>query len=130
MVVKEVIIMSILNSNIKKYREKYNLTQDELGELLSVSGKTVSSWEKGRSEPKIDMIEKMAKAFHCTKAQLIGDDDIGPFTSANEALEFILRQQMVANYGGYDLDVMSDEEIIDMANDVAEFLKMIAKRRK
>ena len=50
--------MSILNSNIKKYREKYNWTQDELGELLSVSGKTVSSWEKGRSEPKIDMIEK------------------------------------------------------------------------
>ena len=37
---------------------------------------------------------------------------------------------MVANYGGYNLDVMSDEEIIDMANDVAEFLKMIAKRRK
>ena len=122
--------MSILNSNIKKYREKYNWTQDELGELLSVSGKTVSSWEKGRSEPKIDMIEKMAKEFHCTKAQLIGDDDIGPFSTANEALEFILRQEMVANYGGYNLDVMSDEEIIDMANDVAEFLKMIAKRRK
>lgn len=122
--------MSSLNSNIKKYREKYNLTQDELGELLSVSGKTISSWEKGRSEPKIDMIEKMAREFHCTKAQLIGDNDIGPFISANEALEFILRQEMVANYGGYDLNIMSDEEIIDMANDVAEFLKMIAKRRK
>lgn len=122
--------MSILDSNIKKYRESYHLTQDELGELLLVSGKTISSWEKGRSEPKIEMIEKMAQIFHCTKAQLIGEDDITPFTSANEALEFILRQEMVANYGGYDLNIMSDEEIIDMANDVAEFLKMIAKRRK
>lgn len=122
--------MSTLNENIKKYREKRGLKQDELGQLLQVSGKTVSSWEKGRSEPKMDMIEKIAKVLQCTRSQLIGEEDIGPFTSANEALEFILKQEMVANYGGYDLNVMSDEEVIDMANDVAEFLKMIAKRRK
>lgn len=122
--------MSTLNENIKKYREKRSLKQDELGQLLQVSGKTVSSWEKGRSEPKMDMIEKIAKVLQCTRSQLIGEEDIGPFTSANEALEFILKQEMVANYGGYDLNVMSDEEVIDMANDVAEFLKMIAKRRK
>lgn len=37
---------------------------------------------------------------------------------------------MFAKFGGYDLETMNDEEIVDMANDIAQFIKMIAKRRK
>ena len=37
---------------------------------------------------------------------------------------------MFAKFGGYDLDTMSQDEIIDMANDIAQFIKMIAKRHK
>ena len=56
--------MSVLGDNIKKMREEQHLTQDELGELLEISGKTISSWEKERSEPKIEMIEKLSHIFH------------------------------------------------------------------
>ncbi|MFR7589871.1 MAG: helix-turn-helix domain-containing protein [Longibaculum sp.] len=122
--------MSTLSENIKRYRENQNMTQDELGELLLVSGKTISSWEKGRSEPKIDMIEKLGKIFHCSSSHLIGEKENDFFTSPHEALEFILKQEMFAQFGGYDLDTMSDEEIIDMANDIAQFIKMIAKRHR
>lgn len=122
--------MSTLSLNIKKYRELRQLTQDELGDLLEVSGKTISSWEKGRSEPKIDMIEKISKVLNCTNSQLLGEGDNDFFTTPEDALQFILKQEMFAKFGGYDLDVMSDDEIIDMANDIAQFIKMIAKRRK
>lgn len=122
--------MSTLSLNIKKYREMKHLTQDELGDLLEVSGKTISSWEKARSEPKMDMIEKMSKILNCTQSQLIGEKETDFFTSPEEALQFILKQEMFAKFGGYDLDIMSDEEIIDMANDIAQFIKMIAKRHK
>lgn len=122
--------MSTLSLNIKKYRELRQLTQDELGELLEVSGKTISSWEKGRSEPKIDMIEKISKVLNCTNSQLLGEVENDFFTTPEDALQFILKQEMFAKFGGYDLDVMSDDEIIDMANDIAQFIKMIAKRRK
>ena len=30
-----------------------------------------------------------------------------------EALNFILKQEMIADYGGYDLDTMSDDEIME-----------------
>ncbi|MFR1295822.1 MAG: helix-turn-helix transcriptional regulator [Coprobacillus cateniformis] len=55
--------MSVLGDNIKKMREEQHLTQDELGELLEISGKTISSWEKERSEPKIEMIGKLSHIF-------------------------------------------------------------------
>lgn len=122
--------MSTLSLNIKKYREMRHLTQDELGELLEVSGKTISSWEKGRSEPKIDMIERISKILNCSRSQLIGETENDFFTSPEEALQFILKQDMFAKFGGYNLDTMDDEEIIDMANDIAQFIKMIGKRHK
>ena len=37
---------------------------------------------------------------------------------------------MIADFGGYDLDSMSDEEIMEMAEDVADMLKIVSKRHK
>ena len=44
--------------NIRVMRISNNMEQKELARLLEVSNKTVSSWECGRTEPKIGMIEK------------------------------------------------------------------------
>ena len=35
-----------IGENIKKHRLALGLTQDKLGELLGVTGKAVSTWEK------------------------------------------------------------------------------------
>lgn len=57
--------------NIERLRKKNNLTQKELSEKLNVSNKTVSSWEIGRTEPNIGMIESMCAVFNCTKSELL-----------------------------------------------------------
>lgn len=62
--------MSIAD-NIRRLRISNNLEQKELAKMLDVSNKTVSSWECGRTEPKIGMIEKMAEIFGCSKTDLI-----------------------------------------------------------
>lgn len=61
-----------VGKNIKRLRELNNLTQDELGEKIGVSGKTISSWELNRTEPKMGMIEKLSNYFGCDKSELIG----------------------------------------------------------
>ena len=38
---------------IKKYREKQNISQDELAEKIFVSRKTISNWENSKSYPDI-----------------------------------------------------------------------------
>ena len=56
--------MESLGNKIQKYRIKSNLSQSKLGELLSVSDKTVSSWENDRTIPDLDLLFKMANIFN------------------------------------------------------------------
>lgn len=63
--------MSIVSDNIKRLRIKADMEQLELAEKLGVSNKTVSSWECGRTEPRMEMIEKICNVLHCTKSDLV-----------------------------------------------------------
>ena len=52
------------------------------------------------------------------------------FETVTDAMEFILRVPVVANNCGYDLDTMSEEEIIEMAEDLSEMLQIMAKKHR
>lgn len=63
--------------NLKEIRERRNLTQKALAELLCISDRTVSSWESGRTEPSMNMIEQLCKALNCKKSDLVGLGPVG-----------------------------------------------------
>ncbi len=56
---------------LAELRGARRLTQDELGAALGVSGKTVSKWENGASEPGIQMLLKLAEFFGVTTDTLL-----------------------------------------------------------
>ena len=56
---------------LAELRGARRLTQDELGTTLGVSGKTVSKWENGASEPGIQMLLKLAEFFGVTTDTLL-----------------------------------------------------------
>lgn len=64
-----------IGDNIKMWREKRNLKQADLADLIGVSDKTVSSWEINRTEPKMGMIEKICSALNCKKTDIVGSDE-------------------------------------------------------
>lgn len=66
--------MSIAD-NIKKIRAKYDLTQDELGEIAGVSGGAVSTWERGTAEPRMGAIQKIADHLNISKADIVSEYD-------------------------------------------------------
>ncbi len=47
------------------------------------------------------------------------------FKTAQEAIKFILEVPLVDQYGGYDLDAMSDQELIDFANRIAAMIQIM-----
>jgi transcriptional regulator with XRE-family HTH domain len=65
---------NMVNDNIKKYRLKNNLTQQQLADKLYVTAQAVSRWEKGEVEPSIAAITELAKIFNITTDQLLNDD--------------------------------------------------------
>ena len=66
----------MIGDNIKKLRQKKNITQGELAEMLHVKRQTVSSWEVNRTEPNIGLVELIAKALGCKKSDIIGGDSV------------------------------------------------------
>jgi alpha-N-arabinofuranosidase len=56
---------------ISKRRNDLGYTQDELGEILGVTGKAVSKWERGLSSPDVSLINRIAVELKLSIAQLL-----------------------------------------------------------
>lgn len=61
-------------SNLKYFREKYGMTQLEIGELLNVKQTTVANYEAGRREMPLEQIMKLADYFGVTLDQFVKQD--------------------------------------------------------
>lgn len=55
----------------KAARVNAGLTQKESAKALNISKNTLSSYEKGTSYPKIDMVKKMADLYGCEVDSII-----------------------------------------------------------
>lgn len=62
-----------LGKQIKLYREKKGLTQEELGELIGVKGATITRYEKDQRQPKIEQLQQISLALNVPIFTLIGD---------------------------------------------------------
>ena len=56
----------VLAANIKKYRKKYGLTQEEFAEKLGVTFQAVSKWENAKTMPDILLLPSIAELFECS----------------------------------------------------------------
>jgi len=60
-----------IKENIKRIREIYGLTQQDLADIAGVTNKAVSAWESGLSEPRMGAIERIANRFGLMKSNII-----------------------------------------------------------
>lgn len=79
-----------ISENIKILREKYGLSQKELGQIAGVSDKAVSTWEQGLKEPRMGAIQKLADYFCIRKSDIIED---GGLMSKRTSSSLSLTQQ-------------------------------------
>ncbi|MBE6124590.1 MAG: helix-turn-helix transcriptional regulator [Erysipelotrichaceae bacterium] len=61
-------------NNIKELREKKNMTQQELGNALGYSDKSISKWEKGDVLPDVVTLDFVANYFSLTVNDLINSN--------------------------------------------------------
>ncbi|UQS83593.1 helix-turn-helix domain-containing protein [Bombilactobacillus thymidiniphilus] len=63
-----------LGEKIKNNRQKKHLTQEQLGQKMMVSRKTISGWENNRSLPDIKTLLELSKIFNISLDKLTEDD--------------------------------------------------------
>ena len=80
---------------IKDARIKKGYTQAELGDILGVTNKAVSRWEKGASFPDVGVIENLANALDISIEEIIvgSKNQITTEAALNELLKTLKMQR-------------------------------------
>lgn len=140
-----------ISSRIKKAIENSGLTYQMLQDRTGIPKSALQRYATGdTAKLPVDRVKKIADVVGVSASYLMGWDnqddvaaneteitkdknnnlDTQPFTSLDDAMLFLIKSPVASAYGGYDLDKMSEEEIIDFANELSGIFKVIAERRK
>lgn len=60
-----------LGQKLAGYRKLSGMTQQQLGERLSISAQAISKWEKDLSEPALATMRKLARIYNVTVDELL-----------------------------------------------------------
>ena len=66
--------MKTYGERIKEARKAKHMTQEELGELVGVTGVTIMRYEKGQREPRMDQLQKIGDVLGINWTYLVGCD--------------------------------------------------------
>ena len=61
-----------IGTRLAQIRDAHKLSQEDLGNKIGLSQKTISSWEKDRTFPKMQELLKLCKIYDCTFDYLTG----------------------------------------------------------
>lgn len=68
--------MFCLSENLKKFRVRMNLTQEDVAEYLGITPQSVSKWERSEAYPDITFLPALANIFETSIDLLLGMDSI------------------------------------------------------
>lgn len=105
---------------IKSKRQKKNITQTELAELLKVTPQAVSRWEMGVSYPDIAMVPKISEVLQVTADELLGIK-----TRENNDYDSVLNQDQVDSIFDYIPEPVTGKSQKVLVVDDADFMRMI-----
>lgn len=100
---------------LKNKRIECGLLQEDVAEKMGISQRTISSWETGRTVPKLDDYDKLAQIFGCSINELTGRDNYD--VSSISARDIMIKLP--------DLDTVALIEICERSQKLIEEKKRI-----
>ena len=67
--------INTVRENIRFYRKKLGISQEELGYRMNFAQQTISGWETGHFPPRKDYLLDIAKALGVTVEQIEGGEN-------------------------------------------------------
>ncbi|NFI58078.1 helix-turn-helix transcriptional regulator [Clostridium botulinum] len=131
-----------LGLKIKTLRKEMKLTQADLAKKVSISRSYLADIERNRYNPSVDTLTNIAKGLGISLSKLVDENTTNEknvdkktiennfpiipekFTDPEEARTYVMKHQIFA-YGGFYPEKMSDEDILNFANEMIEQSKLI-----
>ena len=67
--------MDIFAIRLRDIRKERRLTQKQLADAVGTTDDSIFSWERGRSQPSIDIIRQLCKILEVSADYLLGLED-------------------------------------------------------
>lgn len=64
----------IIGEQLRSARQKQQLSQEQIAEMLGVSRQTISNWETSKSYPDIERVMRLAEIYHLSLDELLRGD--------------------------------------------------------
>lgn len=61
---------------LRELRKEFNMSLNDVGNMLHTTRQAVSYWERGRSEPKLETWKKLTDYFDVDPEYLVGWSDV------------------------------------------------------
>lgn len=127
-----------IGERIKEIRKARGLSVEDVADKLGVSVSTLYRYENSSiSKIPVDVIDKLCSVLGVTAGELMGnagpaENDELPtyFANAEQAMAFMLKMPVLAAYGGYDIESMDDETVVEFANEILSQLKLVSYKYK
>lgn len=133
----------------------HGVTAYKVSKETGIATSTLSDWKNGRSTPKQDKLQKIADYFNVSLDYLVGNSEFkttqkenenstayiknsiennfpiipDQFTNPEEARTYVMKHQIFA-YGGFYPEKMSDEDILNFANEMIHQAELIGYKYK
>lgn len=132
---------------MRNEREILGLKQKEFAEKLNIPPNTYNGYETGKRTPSLDILKEIAEHLNISIDYLLGKSNIkshdnvkkyddnqsdlpDKFTTAQDAIKYILKQPTLMAYGNCDIESLDEEDLIDFANDLLEQFKLLSYKYK
>ena len=110
----------IIGNRVRLFRNKISLTQEKLGEKAGVSWKFIGEIERGRANPSLEVLAKLADALGVSLSELLDIEERYP---ANEVLQKARRLKVELVEYLEKLDIKEQEKAL-------KILKVVFNRER
>jgi HTH-type transcriptional regulator, competence development regulator len=124
--------MSSLGSNIRKLREKENLSQKDFAKKIGISNVVLSRYEKDERKPDYDMLNKIADYFEVSIDHLLGrEEKVKTKEDSLEEVNKLVKEYGIEQFGFFDIEKWKDlsQEDIEEIKKHFEYVVFQAKQR-
>lgn len=129
----------LIGTRLKEARELRNYSLEEVSSIIKISKSTLSRYENGLVENmKLPVLKSLSEIYRVNYLWLLGkssDRDefkiiATQFNTPQEAMEFLLNQQVVMGFNGLDINNLSEQDQIDYANEVLNMMQLVSLKYK
>jgi len=122
-------ITDLIGNRIRKYREDFNLSQEDLAKMINITRPSISNWENGKGEPSSSQLYKLSEIFKTSMDEILGKSANKKSVVVVDTSALIKRPLLIGELDNYFDEVIISDIVISELNNIKDKKNSSAKQK-